>query len=61
MTQKKMVGRLYLFSAGYGLLSLGSCLFDCEVLVLRYETRLARVVQLEVCMAGVLLELKYLM
>jgi hypothetical protein len=44
-----------LFSAGYGLLSLGSCLFDCEVLVLRYETHLTRVIQLEVCMAGVLL------
>jgi hypothetical protein len=55
MTQEKVAVWLYLFSAGYGLLSLGSCLFDCEVLALHYETSLARGVQLEFCMAGVLL------
>jgi hypothetical protein len=55
MTQEKMARWLYLFSVCYSLLSLGSCLFDCEVLALRYETRLARGIQLEFYMSGVLL------
>ena len=55
MTQEKMARWFYLFSVCYGLLSMDSCLFDCEALVLWYETRSARGVQWKFCMAGALL------